>query len=132
MEEQQKIGSNKLVTNAKYPGKTIADIALLNDGTLEPVSFDDYPKMTLIVAENEQKFKEGVVTLEITNSEFEHQPARYSVNMDVMIWVMRRVYARSINDLELQALRRARFIRFKKNLKYYIEEIKHFVAKIFE
>ena len=127
MEEAQQIDITKdkspNITNSTYPKSTVCRLLTYKENMDIQDEASD-PMFTVVIAENERQWREGVARLSIKVGATE---LRALVNMDVLISVFRREYAREINDLELRALRRERMIRFKKNLRYYWQEVKHFV-----
>jgi len=132
MEEQKDISRN--ITNQPYEGATEARIALYDEemNIQDPYDDEQYPQMKIIVGETERKFKEGVITLEIKQNEFDHYPIKACFNADLLIGVSQYSYARSTTDLEERMALRKKAIRYKKNFRYIIREIKHFFVEWFD
>jgi hypothetical protein len=129
MEEEIKIkDKSPNITNSKYPGKTTARVALLDPVLLSPIDFGEYPKLTMVVAGDKRRFKEGIVEFIIQDWQ-DQTPRSYLFNMDVAIWVSRQVYARTINDLEKRALRRKRMMKIYGYFRELFEKVRGYFQK---
>ena len=127
MEEAQQIDITKdkspNITNSTYPGKTVAEIALIDSGSLKPYDFGEFPKLKMVVAGDKRKFKEGIVEFIIQDFE-DSKPKSYLFNMDVAIWVSRQIYARTINNLEVRELRRKKLMKIYGFFRMLVERLK--------
>lgn len=95
------------ITNSPYPGKTMADLRLYNPD-LTPVDFNQYPKMVVTMAENEEKYQYGYVKLDIFKDKDTKES--YFFHVDGLMSIVYNTYARSLNDLrrptfKMQAVR---------------------------
>jgi len=118
--ELPKDKSTKLTKKEEF-GTTIAQI-LLRKENLEPYGFNEYPKLTMVVAEDKEKFQEGIVRLVFEESEGVERS--YLVHMDLFISISQSVYAKTNSDIakrEYNKRRNAKIWGFFKTLMYRVQ-----------
>lgn len=105
MDEILKDKSDK-ITNSEDFGLTKADLKVYNDD-LSIKSWDEYPKITISLGEDLQKYQKGIMRVEIKDFSdgINSQSRSYLIQVDALMSIVYSAYAGSLNDLRRATIR---------------------------
>lgn len=94
--------STKITESEKF-GTYKGDLRVYKKN-LEPIDFNDYPKFTITVAEDLDKFQYGYIVVTVKNSP-KARERRYIIQIDGLLSLVYSVYAKTLNNLRKATIR---------------------------
>jgi hypothetical protein len=101
MEEEKNLSQN--VTNDDNFGLTKGDLRVY-DENLNPVDWDNYPKITVSMGEDLEKYQKGMIRIDIARAE-DVAVQSYWIQVDGLMSIVYSVYAKTLNDLRRATIR---------------------------
>ena len=101
MEEQKNTSVN--VTNDDKFGLTKADLRVYNED-LSMVDWDSFPKVTISMGEDLEKYQKGIIRITTQVNEFS-MPEEFIIQVDGLMTVVYSMYAKTLNDLRRATIR---------------------------
>jgi hypothetical protein len=101
MEEQKSTSVN--VTNDENFGLTKADLRVY-ESNLTPVDWDNYPKITISMGEDLEKYQKGMIRIDIMQDN-DKEIQSYWIQVDGLMTIVYSMYAKTLNDLRRATIR---------------------------
>lgn len=110
------------VTNSTKFGLTKGDLRTYQED-LTPNDWDGYPKVTVSLGEDLEKFQNGIVRFDIQHDQYS-APRTYLIQVDGLMSIIYAVYAKTLNDLRRATIRQ-RTVRVWGIFRKMIEKLKN-------